>query len=121
MPIADAPPLSPPAQVRHVDTFDVGASPPPQTTPSSSLTTGKIDLGIGGSRCPAGQAGEIVVCARNPEENRLRGATGPTIDPILPKTETKLGSATLDLHMESAGMANGQMSNRVMVGVKLPF
>lgn len=102
--------------------------PPVLEAPSSDLkqvdrAAEKIDLTIIRPRCPEGRAGEIVVCAPDPEEHRARRlpdryavSEGP------PRAEVDIGQGvSLDIHLDSGSLANGYAANRVMVGFKLKF
>ncbi|MBT0669927.1 hypothetical protein HT136_16295 [Novosphingobium profundi] len=79
-------------------------------------------------RCTrASRPGEIVVCAPDPEAERLgdtggfRGYTAPE-GKGLPRAAIDFGEgARLDLHLDTAVLPNGMVSNRVMVGIKVPF
>lgn len=107
MPLPDAPPA---IQLPHVATeFEVAAGAEPRT--QASLLR---------PRCTAASAGEIVVCASDPKENRLpplseTSQQGPS------RAEARLNeSTTINLHVESAPIS-GAPSNRAMVGVKIGF
>lgn len=82
-----------------------------------------IDLKTIRPRCPEGKAGEIVVCATDPEEHRARRL--PDIYAVtegLPRAEIDIGQGvSLDVHLDSGVLANGYSANRVMVGVKFKF
>lgn len=71
-------------------------------------------------RCAAGRPGEIVVCAGDPQRNRLAAlpATGAE---DMPKAEARLSErVTLDVHTETAQIS-GVPSHRAMVGLKVGF
>lgn len=77
---------------------------------------------IGGS-CPADAApGDVVVCARDPDQYRLKPlpAGGPA-DPALPKAEIGLGRTKLAAEAEAAGLPGGIPVNRLMVRWKIPL
>lgn len=86
-----------------------------------------IDFSVVQRRCaPASRPGEIVVCAPDPEAERLgtiAGAqdfapseTGP------PRAAIKLTeNIEADVHLDSYGLPNGMVSNRVMFGGKVTF
>jgi hypothetical protein len=68
------------------------------------------------------ESGDIVVCARAKDTDRL-----PRIDPnryvqAPPRAETELlGKARLSLEAEQGTLPNGQSSPRAMVRLKMPF
>lgn len=74
-------------------------------------------------RCPVAEAGEIVVCAPDPEANRVRPLPDTyVIEEGLPRARFDLGDdASLDVHMERKELAGGVVSQRIMVGVKFGF
>jgi hypothetical protein len=111
MPIADLPPPPPPAI--EAAAFDLAQIP--------SGDEG-IVFRVVRRRCPEGRPGEIVVCAGNPEKERVRPLQGTYVtEEGLPRAEMDLGeNATLDLHVEQNVMP-GAVSNRVMVGAKIKF
>lgn len=66
------------------------------------------------------QAGSIVVTARRRSQRVEREPV--TQEPPLGRAEMRLfGKTKANLHVESQGMANGTTSQRVMVGMKIPF
>jgi hypothetical protein len=70
----------------------------------------------------SGEPGEIVVCARDPEEDRLRPLAGPEAELLLPPAEFGLGDTTsLNVRMEAEARPDGSVSNRIMVGVTHAF
>ncbi|WP_236554684.1 hypothetical protein [Novosphingobium sp. 9U] len=87
--------------------FEAAAGP----RPGASFTTLK-------PRCAAGRPDEIVVCAGDPERNRLRPLPD-TPGLVLPRAEMQVsGNASVDLHVESAQIS-GVPSNRAMVSLKI--
>jgi hypothetical protein len=81
----------------------------------------RIELGLGGSACRRDES-EIVVCARRgggayPLEEMARiFAPGRLV------AATRVaGNLTGDVRLESAPMDRGAVSNRVLVGLRLPF
>ena len=75
-------------------------------------------------RCTGGEAADILVCGRRSdggpgyplEEMERRYRTEPLV------AETRLfGQVMGDVHVESAPMDRGAVSNRVMVRVRIPF
>lgn len=111
MPISDLPPTPPALQA---PAFDLAQLP--------SGDDG-LDLRAVKPRCPVGRPGEIVVCAPDPEKNRVR----PQPDTYageegLPRAELGLGeNASIDLHLDKSTMPNGQTANRIMIGAKIKF
>ncbi|MDE8652949.1 hypothetical protein [Novosphingobium album (ex Liu et al. 2023)] len=78
------------------------------------------DFRIGRPRCADSRPGEIVVCAPDPERDRLRAL--PDLPAPPPPGEIALSdSARLGAHVEANTLANGMTSNRVMVDVKIRF
>ena len=127
MPLADAP-LPPPAQVRvrsaasfNLSTLDTAADDK-ATNSDANPPSAKLDLGIVRPRCPEATGAQIVVCATNQEQYRLRPLPDTFADPQgLPKAQTRIGNATADIHTEAEQLANGVISNRLMIGLKWPF
>lgn len=74
-------------------------------------------------RCEGGASGEIVVCGRRrspeavpSEEMERRYAATPA------KAQLRLGgAATASAYVDAVAMPNGEISKRIMIGVKLPF
>jgi hypothetical protein len=110
MPIADLPPTPPAIEA---PAFDLAQLPRGEGGP---------DLRAVRPRCPVGRAGEIVVCATNPEANRVRPLPDTyVVEEGLPRAQLGLGeNASIDLHLDQQVMP-GAVSNRVMVGAKLKF
>ncbi|MEJ2409083.1 MAG: hypothetical protein P8Y58_02875 [Novosphingobium sp.] len=107
---------------------DPPAASAPQEAESFDLATvqhkgGSLDLHILKRRCPASTSGEIVVCTPDPEENRVRPLPGTyKVEEGLPRARIGLGDgASLDVHVDSAVMPDGTVSNRVMVGLTIGF
>ncbi len=74
--------------------------------------------------CGAASAGEILVCGRR--RNQEIDPTGELARRYAPhgpiKAEVGLGGSLVGRsYVESAAMPQGQVSKRIMVGVKLPF
>ncbi|QGP80223.1 hypothetical protein GL174_08420 [Sphingobium sp. CAP-1] len=70
---------------------------------------------------PAADASAIVVTAQR-RNQRIERAPPPGTEPPLGKAEFRLfGQVKANVHAESQGFANGTTSQRVMVGIKLPF
>lgn len=115
MPIADPPP-DPPARIEQVQSgsFDLK---------QLELPPNRLRLPQASPRCAVGAGSEIVVCAPDPEENRLRHLPDSYADEEgLPRAQIGIGDgATLDLHLDSAAMSNGTVSNRIMAGVNIAF
>lgn len=110
MPFADIPPAP---TVIEASAFDLAQLPRREQG---------IDLRAVKPRCPAGRSGEIVVCAPDPEKNRVRPLPDTyVVAEGLPRAELGLGeNASIDVHVEQHAMP-GAASNRVMVGAKLKF
>lgn len=72
--------------------------------------------------CGSGNGTEIIVCGRKAE-----GPAYPMEEmdrryaPKKVRAEISLGSATVRAFTESATLPRGEISNRIMVGIKLPF
>jgi hypothetical protein len=107
MPIADLPP-APPAL--EAPAFDLAQMPR------------EVDLRAVKPRCPVARGNEIVVCAPDPEKERLRPLPDTyVVEEGLPRAQLNLGeNATIDLRVSQEGLP-GAMSNRVMVGAKIKF
>ncbi|EJL24131.1 hypothetical protein [Novosphingobium sp. AP12] len=111
MPIADLP--SPPPPAIEAAAFDLAQMPSGEDG---------VDFRAVRRRCPEGRPGEIVVCATNPEKERVRPLPDAyAVEGGLPRAELGLGeNATLDLHVDQ-NVLPGAVSNRVMVGAKIKF
>ncbi|MBZ9648697.1 hypothetical protein K9B33_14190 [Sphingobium sp. 3R8] len=69
---------------------------------------------------PSPDANAIIVTARKPSQRVDREPL--SIEPPLGRAEIGLfGDVKANLHVESQGFGNGTTSQRVMVGVKIPF
>lgn len=119
MPAGEGPPEVPPA---------LAASPTPDFDLSSLATQdGTIDFDIVRRRCSsATRPGEIVVCAPDPDADRLGDATGfkgyEYVEEGPPRAAWKLNeSVELDIHTDAETLGNGVVSKRVMVGAKITF
>ncbi|KHK89366.1 hypothetical protein [Novosphingobium malaysiense] len=114
MPPVDLPPDSPVVMAQAPVPFDLA---------DVSGDDVGLDLKVVKPRCPLSSGHEIVVCAPDPEANRLRPLPDTYVTQGgLPRAEVDLGGgASLDLHVDSAAMPDGSVSNRVMVGVKVAF
>ena len=109
MPLADVPPQPPAIEA---PLFDLAQMP----------RDDGMDLRAVKPRCPEGRAGEIVVCAQNPEKERVRPLDGFAVQEGLPRAEMGLSeNSTLGIEVEQATVGNGQVSNRAMVRYKLKF
>lgn len=70
---------------------------------------------------PSPDANAIVVTARR-QSQRIDRSQPPDTEPPLGRAEFGLfGQAKGNVHVESQGFGNGTTSQRVMVGVKIPF
>lgn len=66
-------------------------------------------------------AGDIVVCARNPDGNRI-GRLDPDAYKEKPIRATgKVGKGTLSAEAEQGSLPSGQSAPRAMLRLKLPF
>lgn len=71
---------------------------------------------------PSADPNAIVVTARKQSQRVDREMLATSDEPPLGRAETGLfGKVKGNLRVESQGMANGTTSQRVMVGIKLPF
>ncbi|WP_159976886.1 MULTISPECIES: hypothetical protein [unclassified Novosphingobium] len=113
MPFADLPPVPPPA-VEQVQLFDLGQLP---------TDDGNVDLRAVKPRCPEGRPGEIVVCAPDPEKDRIRPLPDTyVVEEGLPRAALDLGGGvSVDVHAEAVAMPGGAVSNRLMIGGKVKF
>lgn len=113
MPAIDATAAAPLASEQTVDSFDLRQM---RSSPGA-------DFRVVRPRCPEGRPGEIVVCAADPEKERLRPLPDDFEMPsAVPRLEMKLDENTsADVHLDSAAFPNGTVSNRLMVGVKRKF
>jgi hypothetical protein len=113
MPAIDAAPSAPTVTEQTVDAFDLRQmrAPPP------------AGFSVIRPRCPEGKPGEIVVCAPDPEQERLPPlSTDYSIPDGPPRARLDIGGVTsIDVHLDSASMPDGSKSQRVMVGVKRKF
>ena len=72
--------------------------------------------------CSPASASEILVCGR-----RVGGGAYPTAEmerryaPRKIRAEMSFGGTTVRAYTESAEMPRGEVSKRIMVGIKLPF
>lgn len=114
MPIAEALPTSPALEQFMPADFNLAASEPAEPN---------LDLRIVRRRCPEGRAQEIVVCAPDPNRDRLRPLKQDySVTEGLPRAEGEIANGvSLGVDAEGAAMANGVVSNRVMARVKMKF
>lgn len=71
---------------------------------------------------PSSDPNAIVVTARRQSQRVDRDMVATSEEPPLGRAEMPLfGKVKGNLHVESQGMGNGTTSQRVMVGIKLPF
>jgi hypothetical protein len=72
-------------------------------------------------RCPEPRPGEILVCGRRGQGQRLAPLAPPP--GVHPKRElgVDLGGGRLGPAMRQVAMPNGRVSNRIMIEFKLPF
>ncbi|TYC92491.1 hypothetical protein [Novosphingobium sp. BW1] len=119
MPLAEPAPVPPilsqESTVRSFDLADLGTE------------ENTIDFRVVQRRCArASRPGEIVVCAPDPEAERLGTISGAQdFEPSgngPPRAAIKLTeNIEADIHVDPYGLPNGMVSNRVMVGVKVAF
>ncbi len=108
---ADALPPQPPGI--EVSAFDLARVP----------SGGGLDLRAVKPRCPQVRPGEIVVCAPDPDKERVRPLPDTYVTQEgLPAAQFGLGeNSSVGVELESAGLGGGQVSNRAMVRYKLKF
>lgn len=113
MPIADLPAAPPPAAEQSLDAFDLAKL---RAADGNGIT-------IVPRRCPEGRPGEIVVCAPDPEANRVRPLPDSyDVTEGLGRAERQIAPGVVaDVHLDQVGMPGGVVSNRVMAGVKMAF
>jgi hypothetical protein len=113
MPAIDTVPAAPLASEQTVDAFDLRQM---RNSPGARFS-------VVPPRCPEGRPGEIVVCAPDPEKERLRPLPEDYEMPsAVPRLEMKLDeNTTADVHLQAERFPNGIVSNRLMVGVKRKF
>lgn len=112
MPAADAPPAA------------VATLPPEAARGFGEAPAGAVDkryVAAVPRHCPSAPEGQIVVCGTDPDSFRLKPVAGDFHnDPV--RAEMGIGANTkLDIHLQSATLAGGAISNRVMVGLKIKF
>jgi len=72
-------------------------------------------------RCPEPRPGEILVCGRRGQGQRLETlAPPPGVHPPRP-LGVDVAGGRLGPAMQQAAMPNGRISNRIMIQFKLPF
>lgn len=114
MPPADQPASPPAAAVEQsLDAFDLSRL---RGDESSGIVIVK-------PRCPAGKPGEIVVCAPNPEADRLRPLPDTyVVTEGLGRAEREIAPGVVaGVDMSSVAMPGGVVSNRVMFNLKIGF
>jgi len=73
-------------------------------------------------RCERGDSSEIVVCGRRYGGGYRVVKLSSEFEPKPTVAEAGLvGNVTGNVHLESVQFPNGEVSNRVMIGFKLPF
>jgi hypothetical protein len=107
MPLPDEPPVISLPLMR--DEFDAIHA-------ASALTTKPLTR----TRCAAGAAGEIVVCATDPKRYRLSDLPDQPVDG-LPKAQFGLGDGVAAAVRTEYSSIGGTPSNRVMVDLKFKF
>ncbi|EQB15837.1 MAG: hypothetical protein K0R64_2310 [Novosphingobium lindaniclasticum] len=113
MPAIDTTPAAPAASEQIVDAFDLRQM---RSAPGMRFSVVR-------PRCPESRPGEIVVCAPDPDRERVLPLPQEFEMPsAVPRLEMKLDeNTTADLHLQAEAFPNGTVSNRVMVGVKRKF
>ncbi|MFC0682975.1 hypothetical protein [Novosphingobium clariflavum] len=114
MPPADQPAVPPPlAAEQSLDSFDLATLRAEESTV----------LIVVPRRCPVGKPGEIVVCAPNPEADRLRPLPDTyVVTEGLGRAERQIAPGTMaGVDMSSVAMPGGVVSNRVMFNLKMGF
>lgn len=113
MPSADAPAAPPPAAEQSLDAFDL----------AQLRASDRIGVTIVPRRCPEGRPGEIVVCAPDPEANRVHALPDTyKVTEGFGRAEREIAPGVVaDVHLDSVTMPGGTVSNRVMAGVKIAF
>lgn len=101
---------------QYVQSFDLRSLPKAQDD-------GGIDFHVRLKTCASGEPGEIVVCAKNHERNRLETPLGDFYGKGgLPKAKIDFGGGkSLGVTTESAAMGGGGVSKRVMVTGAIKF
>ena len=107
--------------------FQAAAAPAP--APAPALTEIDFDLarysqnelGLGTSACQR-DSSEIVVCARRAHGDYPLEEMARIFEPGRLVAETRLiGNLIGGVRVERAVLGNGEVSNRLLVGVRLPF
>lgn len=113
MPAIDTAPAAPAASEQIVDAFDLRQM---RSAPGMSFSVVR-------ARCPEGRPGEIVVCAPDPDRERVQPLPQDFEMPsAVPRLETKLDENTsADVRLQAQAFPDGSVSQRVMVGVKRKF
>ncbi|MEL0254030.1 MAG: hypothetical protein VW935_19135 [Novosphingobium sp.] len=96
---------------------------PPPVIVQQAEEVRRFDLAIvkSDTSCGSGASGQIVVCAVDSKRYRLRPPSSAFREAGPPKAEVALpggGAVAVEAQAQSVGGFN---SNRVLVGVKLPF
>ncbi|MBV9883634.1 MAG: hypothetical protein JO276_11550 [Sphingomonadaceae bacterium] len=108
---AAAPAAPPPAAAAGIvdSDFDLARFQPPS-------------LGLPGRGCARADPSAIIVCGRRSAGAYPLAEMALIFEPRHMVAQTRLGGNFIgDVHVESVPMDRGQVSNRVMVGVRLPF
>lgn len=107
--------------------FQAAAAPAPAPAPSARIDPIDFDLARVQPADPAADCGrpggsEIVVCGRRKPYAYPLDKMAKIYEPKPLRAEKDLGNgATADVHVEQAEIGPGMKSNRIMVGIKLPF
>ncbi|QAY79053.1 hypothetical protein [Sphingosinicella sp. BN140058] len=104
-----------------LQTAAASSAPVPSDFDLAKIRAADTDLSITG-RCAASNAAEIVVCGRRRSPDADRDRYRPEFAEKPLRAEIGIGGgATARAFVDSVAMPNGEVSKRVMVGVKLPF
>ena len=104
--------------------FQTAMLPVPAEFDLARLTPIDFDLRyLRGTQCAAGAAGDIVICGRRPRGGSYPLEEMARIFAIRPlRAEAGIGgNVTARAFAEQVGMDRGAVSNRAMIGIKLPF
>jgi hypothetical protein len=95
----------------------------PGVTPSDfQLKPAPARTRITPDRCPEARAGEIVVCARRGQGNRLAPLVPPPgIEKEKQSPGIDIGGGRLGPSVTEVAMPNGRVSKRITIDFKLPF
>jgi hypothetical protein len=106
--------------------FQAAAAPAPAPGPLQLdfdlARLAPAELGMTGRPCDRGGPSAIVVCGRRTAGAYPLAEMARIFEPGRLVAETRLaGNITGNVHVESVAMDRGAVSNRAMVGLRLPF